>query len=157
MESIRQYILSIIAAAIICGIINAWFGSKGAAGTVIKLVAGLFMTVTLLSSATHIQLTDFALGLSDISATGQNYAQAGQINASEAISDIIKQQTQAYILDKAASMELNLEVEVTLSETDPPAPDSVVLKGQVSPYAKIQLTEFIFNQLGIAKENQIWK
>ena len=157
MDGIGQYLLSLIAASIICSIVNTWIGSKGTAGSLIKLVTGIFMTFTLLSPIVHIRLSDYTAGLSSITVDAQTYVQAGQENASNAINNIIKQQTEAYILDKAASMELNLEVEVTLSETDPPAPDSVVLKGQVSPYAKIQLAQFLAEQLGIAKENQTWK
>ena len=157
MDFLRQYILSLLAAAVICSILVAWLGTNRTQGAIMKLLAGVFMTVTLLSPLLQFRLTDLTSEFSDITADAQNAVQAGQSNYSDDFVRSIKQQTEAYILDKAAFWELNLEVEVTLSETDPPVPDYVVLIGPVSPYAKGQLTEFISKELGISKENQVWK
>ena len=156
MDWIRQYIISLIAASMICAVMATWLGNKGVFGVIIKLISGVFMTITLLSPITKLHIPDITFSFSEITADAQTYAQEGYLNASDAVLDIIKEQTEAYILDKATSMELNLQVEVTLSETDPHKPESVVLKGRVSPYAKLQLTQFLMDQLGIAKENQVW-
>lgn len=157
MDGIRQYAISLLAAACICGVLNVWIPSKGAGAAIIKLISGLFMTITLISPLVNIRLQDFTEFFSESTASGQAYIQTGQNHAALAMGEIIKQQTQAYILDKAASMGLDVEVEVTLNETDPNIPDTVVLKGQVSPYGKMQLMTAIEEQLGIAKEKQQWE
>ena len=67
------------------------------------------------------------------------------------MTEIIKQRTQAYILDKAQALNTVLEVEVTLSDDDIPVPLKVRLKGKISPYAKGRLQATIAEDLGIEK------
>ena len=74
--------------------------------------------------------------------------------AREAERDIIKARIQAYILDKADSFGTQLDVEVILDQDN--IPTSVELRGNISPYAKAQLTGIITENLGIPKEYQLW-
>ena len=157
MESIKQYILSLMAAAIFCSILSSWFDSKGIHNAILKLLAGLFMTITFIAPLIRIDISDFTVGLDSLSLDTQAAVRVGQEKYAKDMESIIKERTRAYILDKAAFWELNLEVEVTLSETDPPMPGSVVLIGEVSPYAKSQLSDYISSELGISKENQVWR
>ena len=69
---------------------------------------------------------------------------------------IIKEETEAYILDKAASLGVTLSVEVMVEDGNVPRLSGVQLSGQVSPYARQQLSTWISNDLGISKENQKW-
>lgn len=156
MDFIRQYILGILAAAVICGIINSFFKSKGSYGTIIKLLTGLFMTITLISPVIKLELSDMVSYLEGLSLEADGAVEYGRQVAGESAAAIIKSQTEAYILDKAAFWELNLKVEVTLSESDPPVPESVVLKGSASPYVKSQLSKYIADDLGISEEQQKW-
>ena len=70
--------------------------------------------------------------------------------------EIIYQQTSAYILDKANAMGLEVEVEITLQETDAPIPIAVTLKGRASPYSRRSMEELLYRELGIPKEKIIW-
>lgn len=156
METIRQYLLSVTTAAIICGIANSLANKNGAHSAVVKLISGLFLAITVISPLAKLQISDFssfAEGLSVEAGESVNY---GQDMALEAIAAIIKSETESYILDKAASMNTDLEVCVTVSETDPPQPTSVTLKGAVSPYVKGRLQQIITDDLGIREEDQQW-
>lgn len=156
MESIRNYLLGITAAALVCSILTRLLGSKGLLGTAVKLLAGIFMALTVVSPWVNIRLTslgDFTQGISyDASAAAAD----GENSAMEAMAEIIKQQTQAYILDKAESLGAQLSVEVTVSGDDLPVPCAVRLEGQISPYAKSALSTCIAEDLGISVEEQIW-
>lgn len=156
MEFVRQYMLGILAAAIICAVINSWFGTKGTHGAIIKLLSGIFMTITLISPVLKLDLSDFSGYIDEIAYEADSAVEYGKQAAGESMSAIIKSQTEAYILDKAANWELNLMVEVTLSGSDPPIPESVVLKGSASPYAKSQLSKCIADDLGISEDQQKW-
>lgn len=157
MDSIKQYAFGILAAALMCSILNVWIKPKGSAGAIVKLISGLFMTITLLAPLVDINLQDISEFFDDYHTDAQAYVQSGQNHATLTMGEIIKEQTQAYILDKAADLGLDVKVEVTLNETDPTVPDTVVLRGQVSPYGKMQLTALIEEQLGIHEEKQIWE
>ena len=75
----------------------------------------------------------------------------------ELLSELIKERCETYILDKAAAMELELSVEVTLDASDTyPIPDSVLLTGAYSEEAHSKLSSFIEEKLGIASADQEW-
>lgn len=156
MESMKTYLLGVVAAAIICGIITRFIGEKGTQGSMVKLLAGLFLTFTVIRPVANISLdslTDFTEVYAD---AGERAAAAGESLTKEALAASIKAQTEAYILDKAAALQVDLEVEVTLSIGDIPTPHTVRLSGKVSPYAKAQLQAIITEDLGIDKEHQTW-
>jgi hypothetical protein len=156
MDQIRRYLLSVIAAAILCGIVNTLIGKKGSANSVVKLIAGLFMAFTVISPLVTVRLTNISDYFSDLSAQGEAITADGEAIALEELCAIIKSRTEAYILDKAVSMDLDLEVEVTLSSENPPLPCAVIIKGSAAPYEKVVITEYIAKDLGISKEDQLW-
>ena len=156
MDGLRSYILSVVAAAVLCTVVNALIGKKSTNSAVVKMLTGLFMAVTVLSPWVDLNVLDFQLVTGNISDVADAAIAQGEEMAQDALEAIIKQDTEAYILDKAASMALNIEVEVMLGSTNPPLPEKVYLKGSVSPYAKSILCQCIATDLGIPEENQIW-
>ncbi|MBR2009876.1 MAG: hypothetical protein IJ936_07110 [Peptococcaceae bacterium] len=156
MESIRQYLLSITAAAVICSLITGIMGKKGTYAAIVRMLCGLFMAITMLSPLLHIQLTDYSAYYGSILEEADLAASGGRRMANEAEAAIIKHKTETYILDKALSMGLSIEVEVTLSDSDTQQPCKVWLRGAASPYARQKLQEIIVSDLGISKENQTW-
>ncbi len=157
MEALREYLLSVTAAAIICAVLGRLLPQKGTASAMGKLLMGAFLAFTVLSPWTKIridQLTDFTL---DLGAQASQAVAQGQLQTNSALQDIIKKETQAYILDKAEALGLTLSVQVQLSQDPVPKPIAVCLEGPVSPYAKSRLQTIISQDLGIPKEQQIWK
>ena len=78
----------------------------------------------------------------------------GENLARDSMAEIIKSETEAYILDTARSLQAEVTVEVSVNEEN--VPDSVTVSGAVSPYVRRQLQRIIESDLGIAKENQKW-
>lgn len=156
MDSIKDYLVSVIAAVIITGIALSIVGKKGTVGSLIKLLSGLFLIITLISPWTKLDLTNITEYFSDYSTQASAVTAQGEAVAKRELTSIIKDQVEAYILDKASSLGLDIMIQVTLSETNPPAPESVSIQGTVAPYAKKQLEQILSNDLGIAKENQHW-
>lgn len=156
MDEIRQYVISIILAAIICGLITHIMGNKGINGELIKLVCGVFMAIVFISPLVKLDFSDWDNYWNMIVNEKDMAVMEGHNNTLDEMAAIIKEQSESYILDKAGSLKLDLEVEVTLSDSNPPVPIYVELKGAVSPYAKSQLAQIIETDLGIAEENQEW-
>lgn len=153
MEALRQYVLSVVAAAMVCGIVTGLFPSGGGK-QVVKLICGLFLAYTVLvpiSGGSFSQMLDFPLGFGDEAAEA---AAVGENLALDSMANIIKSETEAYILDKAAGLQAEVTVEVSLNEEN--VPNSVTVSGAVSPYTRRQLQTIIESDLGIAKENQKW-
>lgn len=152
MEALRLYIISVVAAALLCGIVTGLM-PQGRASQIIRMVCGLFLAYTVLAGLTglDLQIPDWdVLAVTD----ARQAAALGESLGEAALTQVIKEQTEAYILDKAAVLGLSLEVEVSLDESQ--VPQSVVLEGQAFPYERQQLQNTIARELGIAKENQQW-
>lgn len=156
IENVRDYLLGIFVAAIICAIVTKLLGEKGTTATLTKLICGLFLTFTVLRPLMNVDLTDCLRWTDCYDREATQAVAIGTEQTKKALTEIIKQRTQAYILDKAQALNTVLEVEVTLSDDDIPVPLKVRLKGKISPYAKGRLQATIAEDLGIEKENQIW-
>ena len=148
--------LSVIASALFCAVVIGLVGEKSAHAGIVKMLAGIFMAIVVILPLKRFDFSDISSAMTSFQENGEAYSFAGTQYAKEELRKVIKQQTEAYILTKAASMDLSIEVEVTLDENEPPAPKSVVIKGTVPPYAKSKLQTVITEDLGIAKENQTW-
>lgn len=153
MEALRQYVITVVAAAMLCGIVTGLFPS-GTGKQVVKLICGLFLAYTVLSPISRgdfSELTDFP---ARYETDASEAAAAGEKLARDSVAEIIKSETEAYILDKAESLRAEVTVEVSVNVEN--VPDSVTISGAVSPYARRQLQTIIESELGIAKENQQW-
>lgn len=155
MENIRQYILSVIAAALICGVVNG-ISKKGKYHAVIKLISGLFLTITIISPLTDLQFPDPSSYFDNLSLEGDSIVASAQAAAEEEQLKLIQTRTEALILEKAESLNADISANVLLSE-ESMIPQEVELSGAVSPYSKKMLTLYIAENLGINEENQIWK
>lgn len=155
MESIKQYLLSITTAAILSACICAFF-QKGTSAKLIRSLCGVFVSLTVLQPLVNLKLPNMELYIDSFSREANIVVEEGELIAGEAQCEVIKQQAEAYISDKAAQLACSLEVNVTLSKESPYQPIKVELKGDVSPYAKSQLTSSIEQDLGIPKEAQQW-
>ena len=157
MAYIREYLLGVIAAAIICSISIVLVGKKGSIGTSIKLLTGLVMVLVALSPWTKGKLQDFEFYVESMKDDAAAAVEDGTSYAESAVAEIIKQEASTYILDKATSLGVNVTVEVYLNETEPLVPIGVTLDGEASPYTRSVLTLYIENTLGIPAEEQRWK
>lgn len=156
MASLRQYLIGVTASAIICGIVKSISNEKTLSGAILRLIAGIVMTVTVLSPVVDLKLGDLPVLSGDLLAQASAAAEAGENLASAEINAIIKDRVQAYILDKAAAFGAALQVEVTMPDDGSRLPEAVTLYGSVAPYAKVRLQRIIAEDLQIAKEKQQW-
>lgn len=154
MEALSRYVLSVIAAAFLFGILSSMVDEKGSTGALLRLMGGLFLIFSILSPILKMDFTGITNFLEDFAVEGEYASASGEEMAEEEYRTIIIQQVEAYILDKASGLGLSLTVEVTLNADD--LPESVTLCGAAAPYAKLQLQQIIEDDLGIAKENQRW-
>ncbi len=153
MAEIRQYVLSVIAAAILCGVIGAINPGKKTA-PMLKLITGIFLTFVAIRPLADIQLTALPSFTEIYIDQAEAAVAEGEESAKQTSAAFIKTQVEAYILDKAEAMDVRLQVNVTLDNQGVPV--SVQLSGAVSPSAKARLQDMLEADLGIAKEDQQW-
>lgn len=154
MESVSGYILRVVAAAFLLGILGSLTDQKGSTAALLRLMGGLFLTFTLLSPVLSLDFSAVRNYLADFAETGELTAVSGENMARAEYRTIIKEKLEAYILDKANELGLDLTVEVALGEDD--TPREIIIAGTASPFGKGNLQQFIIDELGVAKENQLW-
>lgn len=156
MDGVREYFISITAAAVLCACVRSIAGDKGTAARIVKLICGLFLAFTVIQPVAEVKITDLVIFTADIQAEADAAVSTGEDFARESMAGIIKSETEAYILDKAQAFRAAIQVEVTVSDDIQPVPQEVRITGSVSPYVRAQLQSIIENDLGITKEDQIW-
>ena len=156
MENIARYILSVTAAALLLGILQTIAGKKGTQAVLLQLIGGLFLTFTVISPIVNIEADEILDLPWAFTLQGSTIAEQGQSYSRNQLRRIIKDRTEAYILDKALTLQAQLQVEVMLSQDEVPVPTSVRLQGSVSPYARNVLQQWLQDDMAIPKEHQIW-
>jgi len=151
----RDYFLSVICCAVLCGIVTSLPEKNGTSAKLLKLISGILLTFTVLAPVAEVKLEEISFLVTDIQEEGEAVASMGRNHSLEAMAAIIKQETEAYILDKAGVLQGDLKVQVSLdSELKP---NGVVLQGEITESGRRQLEHIIARDLGITKEDQVWK
>lgn len=153
MEAIKDYLLSVTAAALICGIVSSLAG-KNSASKLFKLLSGLFLAVTVIKPVVDMKVNDI-FEFTDSLAVDSDFAVLqGEKMAEEEMKRIIKDKCEAYILDKAKALGAEITVVVTLDEL---VPAQVAIEGDISPFIRSHLATTIAKEMNIPPEEQIWK
>ena len=156
MDGVREYLLRLICAALVCGLLTRLMGNKGLLSELVKLLAGVCMAITVLSPWVDIPKLRLEEITRDFTFNAEAFTESGKNSAYRAMADIIKERTEAYILDKAKALGAEITVEVDLSVDEIPYPTGATLEGAISPYGKSLLSSYISENLGISMEDQTW-
>lgn len=154
MEGIREYILSVVCAAIVCAVLTALSGEKGSAAFIRKLVCGVFLCLTVISPVGKVRLEDLLEPITGIRQDALAVSSMGQTLYQESLAQVIREQTEAYILDKAQGLGLTLSVSVQPDESGRPYRASLV--GNAGADDRKTLSDILEKELGIPKERQQW-
>ena len=114
------------------------------------------MAITVFAPIVNFKLNDFDGYFNDIHSTAEDIVDKGSNTALNAMSEIIKQQSESYILDKATAIGADIQVQIQMTESNPPVPKEVILSGNISPYDKKVISQYITMNFGISEENQQW-
>lgn len=156
MGLLKEYLLSIIVAATLVSVVLKIIGPKSPHHFLIQTISGIFIVLTIVKPLSHIHFNDYFGVYDELAADADSEIRYGVESSNEAIRAVIKEQTEAYILEKAVSMGADLHAEITLDNSDQPFPISVKISGDVSPYIKTQLVKIISDDIGIPEEMQTW-
>ena len=155
MDSMRHYILSIVIAAFISCIIKNLIGDKSGHGKIVSIICGVFLTVVVLSPVLDLKIPDLMSFTDDFKNDAEDIVSITQGETQTQLRTIIKERTESYILDKAASMNSDIRVEVILDDVTS-IPAAAIIHGDISPYNKAILSQYLVDSLGISEESQTW-
>ena len=155
MEVLRSYVLSVVCAALVCGVLTDLSEKTGFAKP-LRLVCSIFMAYTLVSPLMRFRFPGWEARNNCYWADARSAAARGENLHALSVAAIIRQETEAYILKEAKSIGANLEVEVELDSGEPPAPSAVTLRGDFDESIETRLSRLLADELGIPKEHQTW-
>lgn len=151
IQGARQWLLGVVLTAFAGGLARQ-LAPKGRERALVGLVCGLLLTLALLEPLAELEWAAAARDWPGPAqaALAESYRQEGQA----ALSAVIAEKTEAYILDKADRLGLRCAVEVAVSagESGIPLPDAVTIRGGYSA----ALAACIEEEVGVPPEKQIW-
>ena len=156
MTGLGEYAYGVIGGGLVCAIIRN-LTHKGPYEPIMKLLCGLFFTVSLLHLLSNLNFDEIlsvwkVSGIDHedtVTAIGEEYTR-------NHLAQCIKSDTEEYILDKAESLGAAVTVQIVLSETDIPVPVGVRISGEVEQNVKDRFAAILETDLNISKENQVW-
>lgn len=156
MSEIAQYLLSVISVALIVSLSNTIMEKKSLIGSILRMVTGLVLTLIVVSPWVNLSLSNFQSFQTSAELDASDFVSMGKQTAKDEISSHIKQQIQAYILDKATVLDLKICADVSLTDESPPTIDRISISGEASPYAKQRMLLMLQKDLGVAGECLEW-
>ena len=155
MNVLRGYVLSVVCAALVCGILTDIAEKTGFAKP-LRLVSSIFLAFTLVRPLLHLRFPAWEMQKNFYMEDARTAATRGENVHAQSVAAIIRQETEAYILKEAKSIGASLEVKVELSNGDSPVPAAVTLQGDFDASVEMQLGRLLADELGIPKEHQTW-
>lgn len=156
METVAEYVIRIFIASAICSVLTAILSEKASKG-LIKVICGIFMTVTIISPLKKIDFPNVINQLKHFEVFEYDDAiAAGVSQANQSQEVLIKERVTAYILEKAASLGMNIDIDLTTSGEPSYIPNSIKIYGNYSPYSRKVLTAYLSEEIGIPEEYQHW-
>ena len=156
MDMLCDYVIRLSATALLCAVVMRFARGTGAAKMMIKLLCGIILSYSVIQPIRQLKLSDFGDIAMEFRRDADSAVQWGKNTSTEAWCESITQGTESYILEKANEWNLDLVVEVELSDDEYPVPVAVSITGNVAPYAKTILSDVISSDLNIPKEKQKW-
>ena len=154
MEHLRAWILGLAGAAVFCALCEE-LTPPGRVKGVEKLLAGLVMTLALLSPLLRLDMESYALGLAKYQSEARSLGASAEEISRELQRTFIAEQCRTYILDKAQALSAPLAgAKVTLrwSSEGYWYPVAVELEGAYHE----ALSELMEAELGIGRKEQRW-
>lgn len=155
MDRVRELVLAMTAVALVCGIVKS-VATDHRISSGIDFICGIFMVYTLLTFGNNVEIQFAENIFHEILADAQHQSDIGVLKRTTELAEVIKSDCETYILDKAEELGIAVTPEISVSHEDLPLPVSVILQGDASPDQKEMLCQLITEDLGIAKEDQLW-
>lgn len=148
----RSWLLGIVLTAFASGLARQ-LAPQGREQAMVRLAGGLLLTLAILRPLAGMDWEGPALEAGSFQTRTEEQAEAYRKKQQQALSAIIEDKTEAYILDKAKQLGLACRVEVTaaVGENGIPLPDRVVIGG---PYNR-ELAVCV-EEVGVPAEKTIW-
>ncbi len=157
-EAVRDYLLSVVAVALLSGVVLA-LTPKGAVHRTLTFLCGLAMILAALGPIARLDFDALAQSMARARIQAREAAEGVQVDNRELIADIIKEEAEAYIWDKAEGLgctPMEVTVEVSM-EGEYPYPYRATLRILCTASQEQALRRALEQELAIPAERQEWQ
>lgn len=156
-QALRSYLLAIVAVSLLTAILLGLL-PKGGVRRAAGLTCAMALAVVVLRPVAALEGESLARAIARLEMESEQLRTGVEVKNRELVAAIIKQNAETYILDKAASMNMELRAEVTVeSGSGYPYPTAVTLTGSPTLEQRQALSACIAENLAIPAERQTWK
>ncbi|MBQ2412932.1 MAG: hypothetical protein II313_05865 [Anaerotignum sp.] len=148
-----HYAISVICSCVTCGILSSFF-SESAMKPLIKVLCSLFLIISVIVPFSNLDISELFFPAFEEMIDTEVILSHGEAIAREEAEKRIKENCEAYILNKAKQLGGNIMVAIQLNEESIPA--FAEIEGEYTEDIRRQLEISLESELGIAKENQQW-
>ena len=152
----KAYLIRLTAAAILAALVRR-MAPTGGTGKAARLGAGLLILLTAFGPLVRLDTVSAAKSFVEEAFYDPLTVEDFSVETNNLLSDLISQEAETYILDKAQVNGLDLTVEVETKVVDTyPVPWSAVIRGSLTATEQVELSQIIAQDLGIPEERQEW-
>lgn len=157
-EWIRQWIIGITCGAMLCAVLQA-FLPKGGLGKAGRLAGGLVLLIVTVQPLIGLDYDCLARTLTEYRLAESGYTGSLTEMSGSLLKEIIEEQTEAYILDKAEEIGFQCEAAVTYDwdETGVPYPSAVRIVSSATGEQEARLARVIEAELGVPAGSQVYE
>ena len=156
MESIQSYLVSIVAVCMIT-VLATVLVRNNHLQRIVRFIGGILILLVVASPLLKLNLEELAGELQQAEGGFSYDTDSIASRSHEMLTALIKQNTESYIEDKAASFGATVQAEVTVSDDEYPVPAFVTIIGTLTPEQTTELRNYLRDALGISEERQEWK
>ena len=151
--AVRAWLTSVVLVSVLLSAVQSLI-PPGSVRKAANFTGGLILLLVLLQPVLGMDLEDLHLDFSDYQAAMEERQADLADMQTETMASIIAERTQAYILDKAGELgvDVTVQVETAAGEDGVPVPWSAELTGERSE----SLSSYLETELGIPAERQVW-
>lgn len=155
MAEIRSYFFSVLCTALVCGILID-VSEKTFYQKQLRMVCSIFLALALLHPLIRSRLPVINDPWESYLQEAREAAARGEHISRQAEAQIIKQETEAYILKEAESLGADIRVEITMEDGTPPFPKTAAISGCFDADTENALEQLLVEAIRIPKESQTW-
>ncbi len=148
--------MTLVCGGILVSLVLSIGGSSGSGGRIRKMLCGMFVALIAISPLRSVDFSNLDNPLQDYTAMAQAASQSGITQAKDTMISIISEQTEAYILDKAETLGVSVNVDIEV-DSESLQPTFATITGSVTPYEKEMISGFLTQELLIERSAQRWK
>lgn len=156
MDAVRGYLISLVAACMICAVSTALV-KNGRMHKIVRFLGGILIALAAVTPLLSLRLDDLTGYLAEFDREYSLDVEGIEETTQSLLRKHIKQTAQTYIESKAEKLGASIQAEVTLDDGEYPKPIAARITGTLTPEQLAALSQYMTEALGIAQTAQEWR